>query len=106
VVTDDWVKKGCHIHVEGVELSICPDHRHGITFKAVFSTTPEDEVEAAIKIARDKCLPDKDTRLRWIRDIKRATLFMLNYEGELRNLANGRMLEFKFLVLALERYKE
>ncbi len=39
-------------------------------------------------------------------NVERAILYMLQYEGVLRNLANGRMLEFKFLILALKRYKD
>jgi hypothetical protein len=29
-VADDWVKKGCHIHVHGVELTVAPDHQGGV----------------------------------------------------------------------------
>ena len=25
-VTDDWVAKGCHIHIDWVELAVRPDH--------------------------------------------------------------------------------
>lgn len=31
---------------------------------------------------------------------------MAGQEGELRELAIGRMAEFKFLIIALERYEE
>jgi hypothetical protein len=104
VVTEDWVKKGCHIHVGAVELVVRPDHLGGVVFRPWFSKTPPEQAAVAIKIAREQCLADEDMRRRWIRDIEHAALYMLGYEGSLESLANGRLLEFKFLVLALERY--
>ncbi len=106
VVADDWVVKGCHIHVEDVELSVSPDHLGGVVFQACFSSTSPRKLAKAIKIAQQTCLPNAEVRKRWIRDVERAILYMLQYEGVLRNLANGRMLEFKFLILALKRYKD
>lgn len=103
-VTDDWVTKGCHIHIGSVELVIAPDHQQGVVFKSFFSGTPDAEARRAIKIARENCLADEAVRKKWIRDIGHAVSYMLSFEGEPRRLANGRMLEFKFLILALERY--
>lgn len=38
-VTEDWVTKGMHIHVKGVELNIFTTHRNsGFAFRPVFST--------------------------------------------------------------------
>jgi hypothetical protein len=106
VVTEDWVKKGCHIHVNGVELVVRPNHLGGVVFRPWFTMTPSVRAAAAIKTAREICLPDKDMRRRWIRDIEHAALYILGYGGSLQSLANGRLLEFKFLVLALERYED
>ena len=38
--------------------------------------------------------------------IRSAVRYMLSFEGEPSALANGRMLEFRFLIVALERYEE
>lgn len=103
VVTDDWVTKGCHIHIEDVELNIYTDHLNSINFRAVFSKTPKNRVEWAIRIATDRCLQDPEVRKRWIKRLEAARIFMLDYNGVLAPLANGRMLEFKFIRIAIER---
>jgi hypothetical protein len=105
-VTDDWVTKGCHIHVNGVELNVFSDHRGRIDFRSVFSTTPVSLVQQAIKMARELCLPDPDTRKKWIRRLEMARVYMLGYEGEPAKKARGRMLEFKFIRIALQRWED
>ena len=105
-VTDDWVTKGCHIHVNGVELNIYTNYIGRIDFKPVFSSTAEERVNVAIKVAFDQCLPDPKVRTRWIQRLEMARIFMLDYPGVLQSLANGRMLEFKFDDIALERCGE
>jgi hypothetical protein len=45
-------------------------------------------------------------RKRWIRSLDQAMTYMLSFDGEPSTLANGRMLEFRFLIIALERYTE
>jgi hypothetical protein len=109
IVTDDWVKKGLHIRVEGIELSVAPDHLGGVVFKSSFSLATssrarKNKIERAIRTARTKCLPLVRIRRHWIREARHAMVYMLSYNGVLASLANGRMLEFKFLILALERY--
>jgi len=106
VVADDWVTKGCHIHVEGVELKVSPDHLGGVVFQPVFSSTGPRKLKRALKIARETCLPDRDVRKHWIRSAKQASTLMIDYGGVFQAWANGRKLEFKFLVIALERYGE
>src|SRR5438046_469476 len=105
-VTNDWVVKGCHIHIGAVELVVFPDHKGGVGFKPFFTVTAKNQkaVAQALKTAEERCLPDQQTRLRWIRSLNQAIDYMLSFEGEPSTLANGRMLEFKFLILALERY--
>jgi hypothetical protein len=93
-VTNDWVVKGCHIHIEAVELIIFPDHEGGFGFKPFFAVTARNRraVADALKVAKEKCLPDPEVRKCWIRSLKQARIFMLDFRGEPSSLANGRML--------------
>lgn len=106
-VANDWVVKGCHIHIRQVELVLFPDHVGGVGVKSFFKVTAQNkgDVQAALKIAKSTCLVDEDVRKFWIRSLKQAIRFMLSFDGEPASLANGRMLEFKFLIIALERYE-
>lgn len=108
VVTHDWVTKGMHIHVKGVELNIFTTHkRSGFAFRSVFSQRyNRKQVQAALKHAREKCLPKKAVRQRWISRLDMARVFMRNYEGEHARLANGKMYDFKLIRIALERWGE
>jgi hypothetical protein len=74
-------------------------------FKKYFSSTTGQAEREAIRIAKEKCLPNAAIRKRWIRSIRDASVYMLQYSGPLEDLANGRMLEFKFLVIALKGYE-
>lgn len=107
-VTGDWVVKGCHIHIGPVELVIFPDHLGSVVFRPFFAVTKKNQkaVAQALKTAREECLPHADVRKRWIRSLNQAINCMLSFEGEPSSLANGRMLEFRFLIIALERYKD
>jgi len=102
-VGEDWVTKGFHINVKGVELAVYTDHLAQVRFRAVFSFTPSKAVQKAIKIAEEKCLPNPRVRKRWIQRLQMARLLMMNYPNN--TSANGRMLEFKFLRIAIERWK-
>lgn len=102
-VTGDWVTKGCHIHVNGVELNLYSNHLGEVDFRAVFSSTRPDRLREALKTAREECLANPTVRRRWIQRLQMATVFMLDYSDEPRAKANGRMLEFKFLRIAIER---
>ena len=102
-VAVDWIVKGCHIHVNGVELAVRPDHRGGIVFKKVFRSVPP-AVEAAALRAAVECLADDGHRLRWIRDIERAMVFLRSESGQFAELARGRAGELKFLLVALRRF--
>jgi hypothetical protein len=106
-MADDWVIKGCHVHVNGVELAVVSDHKGSVSFRAVFSGAPDNKVRAAIKIATEKCLADAKTRKDWAASLDRARVFMLEYPAghDLASLANGRMFEFKMLKLAIERWE-
>jgi len=104
-VTDDWVTKGCHIHINGVELNVYTDHLARVEFRAVFSSTPADVLTAAIKSAFEDCLRNPFVRRRWMQRLDMARILMLNYQGKMHPKANGRMLEFKFLRIAIERWE-
>lgn len=102
-VAPDWIVKGCHIHVNGIELAVRPDHQGGVVFRSVFSSDTENAVNAAIRFAKEQCLPDPDVRSRWMRQIQRAMVFMVSERGALRRLATGRLAEIHFLRIALEK---
>jgi hypothetical protein len=104
VVADDWISKGCHIHVDGIELALRPDHLGGVAFSSVFSSPGEAAVAAAIHRATEECLPDNDERKRWIESIQRAKIHLMSHRGVLRPLAVGRVAELHFLEIALRRY--
>jgi hypothetical protein len=104
VVADDWIGKGCHIHVDGIELALRPDHLGGVVFSSVFSSDAEFAVEAAKRRAREQCLPNNDERRRWIESIQRAKVHLMSHRGGLRELAIGRVAELHFLEIALRRY--
>jgi hypothetical protein len=108
IVTNDWVVKGCHIHMGAVELAVFPDHKGGVGFRSVFAVTARnrDAINAALNSVVHDCLQDPLVRSRWIRSLRNAIIFMVSFDGEPSTLANGRMVEFKFLIDALERYRE
>lgn len=106
IVTDDWITKGCHIHVGDIELTIRPDHRGSVAFFPVFSATDSNLVKEAIKTARVMCLPDQHVRKRWIQRVTMAIAFMSGNQSALASLASGRMAELHFLRVALERWKQ
>ena len=106
IVADDWVVKGCHIHIGKIELVVYPNHLGGVGFKPFFTVKHSNKqmVGAALKIAREQCINDPLVRKGWVRSLNQAIRCMLSFDGEPKKLANGRMLEFKFLIVALERY--
>ena len=102
---DDWVVKGFHLHVEGVELAVRPGHRPGmIVFKRVFRSDSWDDVNAAGRLARQLCLGSKVVRERWVKTLGRAMQFLDDYDGELHDKATGRKYEFRRLQKALLAY--
>jgi hypothetical protein len=103
-VADDWIVKGFHLHIGRVELALRPDHRGGVVFRPVFSAHARAVVEDAMRTATRECLTDASVRNRWIKSIKRAVLLLLSHDGDLEDLARGRMAEMNFLRIALERY--
>lgn len=84
VVADDWISKGCHIKVDGIELALRPDHLGVVVFSTVFSSPPGGVAEAAIRRAGEECLPDNDERKRWIESIQRAKAHLMSHRRALR----------------------
>ena len=109
-VTDDWVVKGCHIHVDGVELALRPTHsptyREGFVFKKVFRSTLDAAFQAAARKAREECLPDPTVRSRWRRALAGGIVFVRSFSGEPADKANGRQYEFARLIRHLDAYEE
>lgn len=109
-VTDDWVGKGCHIHIDGIELAVRPTHSltylDGIVFKKVFRFTTDKEFRAAAKKTREKCLADATVRAQWRCALARGIEFVRSYTGEPADKANGRQYEFVRLIRHLDAYEE
>jgi hypothetical protein len=103
-VSDDWAAKGCHVHVGNVEVSLHPDHLGGIVFDTPFSTTPGRDLRAAIARVKD-ALNDSRFRSQLGAAIRRAMAYMPGVVGYWSVKARGRLREFKFLLLALERWE-
>ncbi|MBV8781839.1 MAG: hypothetical protein JO353_10615 [Phycisphaerae bacterium] len=102
VISDDWVLKGFHLHVHRLELAMRPGHRPGmIVFKRVFSSPSTQDVQAAEEVVRKNCLADPAIRAKWRETIDKAINYLSGYNGELKDLANGRMGELTFLKRAL-----
>lgn len=106
VVADDWISKGCHITVNGIELAVRPDHLGGVMFGSVFSALPPLAVDEAIRVAFRDCLPDPNVRRAWIKRIDGAMVHLYSHSGVLREIALGRLAELKFLRVALARIKD
>lgn len=103
VVADDWITKGCHIRVDGIEIAVRPNHVGQVIFIPVFSGQGRDIVDAAVRRATKECLPDHNVREWWIKSIQRAKIHLISQRGDLRELANGRVAESHFLEIALQR---
>jgi hypothetical protein len=101
-ISEDWVDKGCHIHIGKVELSIHPDTDNKVIFQRVFSSTSDADFALASKIASG-LLADAEFRLKLREALRRAMTYMLGITGYKLDMARGRSGEFKFLILALDR---
>lgn len=106
-IYDDWVLKGFHVHVEGIELALRPGHQTGmIACKRVFRSDSWVEIDAAKRLLIQKCLSSKIVRDRWVETLGRAMDYLNGYTGDLPDKANGRKYEFRRLQKALLAYKE
>ncbi len=104
-VYDDWVQKGFHIPVQGIELIVRPGHRRGmIVFKRFFRRDDRRDVDAAGRLAGEVCLPSETVRNRWVQTLGRAMTYLNGYQGDMAAEANGRKYEFRRLQKALLAY--
>lgn len=106
-IYDDWVLKGFHVHVEGIELAVRPGHQPGmIAIKRVFRADSWAEIDAAKRLLIEKCLSSKMVRDRWVQTLARAMDYLNGYRGDLPEKTNGRKYEFRRLQKALHAFKE
>lgn len=101
-ITEDWVDKGCHVHINQIELAVRPDHLGSMVFRKVFSSTSDADEDVATRIAA-KLLDDPEFRTKLCDSIIRAMDYLPGIEGRKKSLARGRLREFRFLIIALER---
>lgn len=104
-VYDDWVYKGFHINVEGVELRVRPGHRPGmIVFKRFFRRDSRADVDAARRIAIQHCLSSRAVREKWVETLVHARKYLNGNDAGLPEKANGRKREFRSFEKALLAY--
>jgi hypothetical protein len=101
-ISEDWVTKGCHVHVGQVEIALRPDHELGIVCRAVYSKTPDSEVEAAGRVVSE-ALEDPDWRAKLKDTLERAMDFYQGIEGKKKPQARGGLRELRMLLVALQR---
>lgn len=102
-IADDYVVKGLHVRLQGIELAVHPDHRGAIVFRRVFASTPEKDADAAIREANDLLRKEPQATQQLFDAAVRAREFLRGYTGALADLANGRAAEITFIMHALKR---
>lgn len=102
-IADDYVVKGLHVRLQGIELAVHPDHRGTIYFGRVFASTPEADADAAIREALELLRKEPRAKQKLYDAAFRAREFLQGYTGALADLANGRAAEMTFLMHALKR---
>ncbi|EEI7588058.1 RHS repeat protein [Salmonella enterica] len=106
----DVVQKGLHFYAPGgVELSVRPDNKGGITFtNAIPNEAGSPKVTKAIALAKEHF--EKDVRFRndILNKANEAVQSVLDHAkretGSLRDLANGRSREFRDIARNVERH--
>ena len=104
-VGEDWVKKGCHVHVGGVELVLSSDHLGGIVFRSPFSSAMQWELDAAAGLVTGM-LDDPAWRGKLKETVEKAMAHLMGVRGTMHDLARGRLFELRMLVRALERWEK
>jgi hypothetical protein len=106
--THDLVTKGFHVHIfvnqVMVELNLFTDKNANICFRRVHSSTSDELVDYAIEIAFEKCLADAKVREKWIKRLNGSLPLLNDYPGVFKSKAHGRMAEFTFIRVAIERW--
>jgi hypothetical protein len=101
-IAEDWAQKGAHVKASnGVELALRPGMNGEITLKPVFSSTPVDAANAAIKEVREKIARDPVFRGKLVREVGRG----IEYLRTGSPMARSRSGELSFLLKALLKLK-
>jgi hypothetical protein len=98
----DWVTKGFHLHVHGIEVVMRPDHKGGIVFKKWFRSDSDQDAHPAIKRAQE-LLHDIEWRRTFHREARRARDFLSEITGNLQQNAQGKCVELTYLLAALRK---
>jgi pretoxin HINT domain-containing protein len=99
-VAEDWVVKGAHISVGGIELAVRPGLDGSIVFKSVFASQESGRVAAAIKRAEEALRADVRFQQALLRSARAAVEYL---GGSTSALGRARSGEVRFLVKALEK---
>jgi hypothetical protein len=94
-ISPDWVTKGAHIKIGGIELKVLPGNGGSVVFKAVFSSDMKN-ADAAIRAA-EIALQDVSFRQALLDTVERAIPYVVG-QG-----APGKSAELKFLADALRK---
>jgi len=100
-IADDWVTKGAHVKVDGVEIKVLPGKDGEVVFKAVFSRDSESQVRAAITKVR-AALTEPGFRARLTKTVGRA---VKHFGKSPLTGAAAKSGELRFLVKALLKLK-
>ena len=107
-IDDDWIQKGFHVRVLGEELEIYTPDGQAVEFASAFNPAMRNrntvKLTKAVKILRQECLSDPDTRALWIREAGRAIGHLRGYRGHLFDRAQQRVTELESLITSLHNY--
>ncbi|PNL56487.1 RHS repeat-associated core domain-containing protein [Providencia stuartii] len=107
---NDIVQKGLHFYAPGgIELSVRPDHKGGITFtNAIPNEGNNPKLAKAISLAKEHFSKDSRFRNDILNKANEGVSAVLNHAktetGSLRDLANGRSRELRDIGRNVERY--
>lgn len=98
-IADDWITKGAHIKVDGVELKLLPGKDGEMVIKSVFSSTPEAQVQEATKKTQE-ALTDPAFRERLTKTVGRAVKHFGKHAAQAARAKSG---ELRFLLIILRK---
>jgi hypothetical protein len=98
-IAPDWIIKGFHVHVDGIELALRPGHGGTIVIKPVFSSTPPQVFLTAAGKMRIE-LNDLFVRQHLHREALRARDYLRSWGTDQATAKSG---ELNFLIHALKK---
>jgi hypothetical protein len=104
-LSEDWAKKGFHVHVGKVEVIIRPDHQGGYVFRKAFALTPDKEFNAAVR-ALKRDLQDAKARRLIHAKAERALEYLRSLGkgvDDTARMARQKAAEIKFLIHAMRK---